>query len=122
MMPKYGLGTRWSNAAPCASWLTDSCLDERERRRRERRRDARHLDPDQSIARAEDCPVVQPEDSAEPRSEVVFPQRPHGLRARVLEQPGLQVEYGCLTADLPRRKIQRVPQAGIQGEPAGQLP
>ena len=97
-------------------------LQERERRRRERRRDARHLDPDQAVAGADDRLVREPVDGAQARAEVVLLQRPHRLRPRVLELLRLQVEDRRLAVDLGRRKIQRVAQAGIDGEPVRDLP
>ncbi len=61
-------------------------LQERERRRRERRGDAGHLDPDQAVAGADERLVGQPIRDAETWAEVVFLQRPHRFVTRVFEQ------------------------------------
>ena len=59
---------------------------------------------------------------AQARAEVVFLQRTHRVRPRVFELLRLQVEDGRLAVDLCRGKIQRVPQARIDGEPIGDFP
>ena len=92
------------------------------RRRRERRRDAGHLDPDQAVSGADDGLVRQAIDGAEARPEVVLLERPDRIASRVLELLRLQVEDGGLAVDLRRRKIQRVAQAGIDREAIGDLP
>ena len=97
-------------------------LQERKRRRGERRRDAGHFDPDHPVAGADDRLVRESIDRAKARPEIVLLQRAHGIRPRVVELPCLQVEDGGLAIDFGRRKIQRVAQAGVQRQPIGDLP
>ena len=52
-------------------------------RRRERRRDAGHLDPDQAVAGARHRLVGDAADDAEPRAEVELVQLPRGARLAV---------------------------------------
>ena len=97
-------------------------LQEWEGRRRERRGDTGHLDPDQAVADADERPVGQAIGDAETGTEVVLLQRPHRLVAGILEQLRLQIEDTHLPVDLGRWEVQRVAQPGRDGEAAVHLP
>ena len=96
-------------------------LQERKDRRREGRRDAGHLDPDQPVSGANDGLVGNPGDDAEPRPEVELVQQACGtrmaVRPEILELLRLQVEDGGLVVHLGRREVQRVAQAGVDRDP-----
>ena len=72
-----------TNAGDMLSSARCDGLQERERGRGEGRRDARHLDPDQAVARTDHGLVGQPIDDAEARTEVVFFSGRTGFLARV---------------------------------------
>src|SRR6185436_20825 len=78
-------------------------LQEGKVRRRERRGDPRHLDPDLPVPRADDGLVRQAVDGADARAEVVLLERPYRLRAGIVELPRLYIEYSGLTVDLSGR-------------------
>src|SRR5207344_2316445 len=67
-------------------------LQERKVRRRERRRDPRHLNPNPPVPRAEDCLVRQAVDSADARAKVVLLERAYRLRTWIVELPRLDIE------------------------------
>ncbi len=101
-------------------------LQERKHRRRERRRDARHLDPHQPVADSRHGPLGQAADDAEAGSEIELVKLARGTRltvpAQKLELLRLQVEDRGLVVLFGGRKVQRVSHAGVDGHAVGHAP
>jgi hypothetical protein len=101
-------------------------LEEWKHWRRERRRDACHLNPDQPVADARDGLVGDTSNHSQPRAEVQLVQLAGGPRlaiaAEKLELLRLQIEDGCLVVLLRGREVQRVPDAGIERQAIGHPP
>src|SRR5206468_5026454 len=75
-------------------------LEKWKRRRRERRRDPGHFDPDEAVAGARDGLVRQAIQEPDARPEIVFLERSNRLRPRVFQLLRLQIENGGLPVDL----------------------
>ena len=97
-------------------------LQERKARRRERRRDPRHLDPDLSVSGTDDGFIRHTIDGANARAKVVLLQRPNRFRARIFELPRLGIEDGGLTVDFRGREIEGVAKSRVDGQAIRHLP